>query len=101
MIPLNDDIADENGFSKRVSFIGKDDFMIRKAVYYDIDEELHKVLQVLSIKEIDPKNHKYRALHMEMENQQNGRKSILKIDKIQFNPSVKDEYFTTRYLERE
>ncbi len=26
--------------------------------------------------------------------------ALLKIDKIQFNPNVKDEYFTTRYLER-
>ncbi len=26
--------------------------------------------------------------------------ALLKIDKIRFNPNVKDEYFTTRYLER-
>jgi hypothetical protein len=33
-------------------------------------------------------------------NRQNGRKSVLNVDEIQFNPEVKDEFFTTRYLER-
>lgn len=101
MIPINDDIADENGFSKKISFIGKNDFVIRKAIYYDPDEELHKELTVKEIKKLDLKNHKYRPMHMIMVNKQNDRKSILKVDKIQFKPYVKDEYFTTRYLERE
>ena len=101
MIPVDDDIVDENGFSKKISFIGKKDFVIRKAIYYDPDEEFHKELTVTEVKELDPKNHKFRPLHMVMVNKQNGRKSILQIDKIQFNPNVKDEYFTTRYLERE
>jgi hypothetical protein len=37
---------------------------------------------------------------MVMTNLQNDRKSILKVDKIVFSPDVKDEFFTTRYLER-
>jgi len=101
MIPNDEDIADENGYSKRISFIGKTDFVLRKAIYYDIDEELHKELTVKEIKEVDTKNHKYRAMHMIMENIQNTRKSILKVDRLVFNPDVKDEYFSTRYLERE
>ena len=100
MVPVDDDIADENGFSKRISYIAKKDFVIRKSVYYDLDGELHKELAIKEVKELDPENHKYRPMHMIMVNKQNGRKSIMKVDKIQFNPDVKDEYFTTRYLER-
>lgn len=100
MIPVDDDIADENGFAKKISFIGKEDFVIRKSIYYDLDGELHKELAVNEIKELDTENHKYRPIHMIMVNKQNDRKSILKVDQIQFNPDVKDEYFTTRYLER-
>jgi hypothetical protein len=100
MLPVDDDIADENGFSKKISYIAKEDFVIRKAFYYDLDGELHKELSVKEVKEVDTKNHKYRPIHMIMVNEQNGRKSTLVIDKIQFNPDVKDEYFTTRYLER-
>lgn len=100
MVPVDEDIADENGFSKRIAWIAKKDFVIRKAVYYDLDGELHKELAVKGIKELDPKNHKYRPMHMIMVNKQNSRKSILIVNEIQFNPNIKDNYFTTRYLER-
>ncbi|MCF7809911.1 outer membrane lipoprotein-sorting protein [bacterium] len=101
IIPKNDDIADENGYSKKVSFIAKDDFVIRRALYYNLDEELEREMTVKEIRLLDPQNRKYRPIHMEMDNKQNGRKSIINIDKIEFSPNVKDEYFTTRYLERE
>lgn len=100
MKPVDDDVADENGFSKRISFIAKQDFVIRKAIYYNLDGEFHKELAVENVKEIDTQNHKYRPMRMVMTNQQNGRKSVLDVDEIQFNPEVKDEFFTTRYLER-
>ena len=101
ILPINEDVADENGFSKKISFIGQQDFVIRKAVYYDLDGELLKELEVREVMEVDTENHKYRPVHMIMINKQNNRKSILKVEKIQLNPGVKDEYFTTRYLERE
>lgn len=101
ILPINEDIADENGFSKKISFIGRQDYVIRKAVYYDLDGELLKELEVKEVMEVDTENHKFRPVHMIMTNKQNNRKSILKVEKIQLNPGVKDEYFTTRYLERE
>jgi hypothetical protein len=100
MIPVDDDVADENGFSKRISFIAKQDYVLRKAIYYDLDGELHKELAVEKVKEIDTENHKYKPTRMVMVNNQNGRKSVLDVEEIQFNPGVKDEFFTTRYLER-
>jgi outer membrane lipoprotein-sorting protein len=100
-IPVNEDIADENGFSRRITFVGKEDYMIRKSLYFDIDNELHKELHVFSIKELDPVNHRYRAVKMEMINHLNGRRSILENTQLEFNPDIKDEYFTLRYLERE
>lgn len=100
MIPVDDDVADENGFSKRIAFIAKQDFVIRRAVYYDLYGELLKELTVEDIKEIDPKNHRYRPMRMVMVNIQNDRKSVLNVDELQFNPDVNDEFFSTRYLER-
>ena len=100
-IPVDEDVADENGFSRRITFVGKKDFMIRKSVYYDMDDELHKELLVKNIKELDPVNHRYRAMNMEMINHQSGRRSVLENTKLEFNPDIKDDYFTLRYLERE
>ena len=100
-IPQDEDIAEENGFSKRITFIGKQDFVIRKSIYYDLDGELLKELVIHKIKELDTKNHKFRAMHLEMVNHQNGRRSVLVNEELEFNPSVQDDYFTTRYLERD
>jgi outer membrane lipoprotein-sorting protein len=99
MIPKNEDLIYDNGFSKKISWIGKADYVVRKSDYYDPDGELEKQLDVLEVKNLDPENNKYRPTHMIIHNVQNGRKSIIKIKEIVFNPDVKDEYFTTRYLE--
>lgn len=100
-IPVNDDIAEENGFGRRITFFGKENFVIRKSIYYDLDDELEKELIIHGIQELDPVNHRYRAENMEMINHQNGRRSALQTEKLEFNPNIDDEYFTVRYLERE
>ena len=100
-IPKSEVVAKENGFSRRVIFVGKEDFMFRKSLYYDSEDKLFKELIVHEIKELDTKNHKFRAMNLEMINHQNGRRSTLVNEKLEFNPNVDDTYFTTRYLERE
>ncbi|NQT26673.1 outer membrane lipoprotein-sorting protein [candidate division KSB1 bacterium] len=100
-IPNDDDIAEENGYSRRITFLGKEDFVVRKAVYFDLDGELLKQLIVHEVKELDPANHKFRAMHLEMVNEQNGRRSVMVNEQLEFNPDINDDYFTVRYLERE
>ncbi|TAJ11937.1 outer membrane lipoprotein-sorting protein [Marinilabiliaceae bacterium JC017] len=99
IVPVNSDIEDENGFSKKISYISKKNFVKRKSIYFDLYGEKEKVMLVKSIVEVDKDNHKFRIKHIEIENIQNGRKSISTIDQIQFNPAIPDDYFTSRYLE--
>lgn len=100
MTAKNEDLADEYGYLKRRAWIAKNDFVIRKAEVYDINNELLKIMEVKEVKMIDTKNKKYQPLHLEIKNVQNNRISILKFEKIIFNPKVKDEYFSTTYLEK-
>ncbi|MBN1779701.1 outer membrane lipoprotein-sorting protein [bacterium] len=100
-IPKDDDIAEENGFSRRITYFGKSDFVIRKSIYYDLDEELQKELIIHEVRELDTVLHRYRAVQLEMINKQNGRRSVLKNEQMVFNPDVDESKFTTRYLERE
>jgi hypothetical protein len=100
-VPKTDEVAEENGFSKQICSIGKQDYMIRKAIYYDLEGELHKELVVEDIKEIDTKKHRYRPMYMLMVNKQDGRKSEAKVEAIKLRLDIGDDYFTTRYLERE
>jgi hypothetical protein len=99
-IPKNEDIAEENGFSKRISHIGKPDYITRRGVYYDLDEELHKEMTIHKVEEIDKVKHRFRPMHLEMNNKQNNRRSEMIMDKIQLRSDIPDDYFTTRYLER-
>lgn len=100
MTAKNEDLADEYGYLKRRVWIAKNDFVIRKAEVYDINNELLKIMEVKKVKMIDTKNKKYQPLHLEIKNVQNNRISILEFEKIIFNPKVKDEYFSTTYLEK-
>ena len=100
IIPLNSELEDENGFSKKISYISKKDHLLRKSVYFDLYGDKEKIMTVKSIVEVDKQKHKYRLKEIEMENVQNGRTSISRIETIQFNPNISDEYFTTRYLEK-
>lgn len=100
VMPANEDIMDEVGYDRQLAWIGKQDFVFRKAEYYDADNELFKQMLSSDVKQIDTAGKKYMATRMEMSNIQNGRKSVLTLDKIQYNPDVKEEYFTLGYLER-
>ena len=98
--PKNEDIADENGYSKQIAWIGKKDFTARKVVYYDLDGEVFKELTASKVKQIDSEGKHFRPMKMEMVNKQNRRRTTMTFDKLEVSKKVKDEYFTTRYLER-
>jgi len=99
-VPVSPEVEDENGFSKKISYINKKYFVKRKSVYYDLYGDKEKVLLVKEYKEVDTQAHKFRFTHIEISNLQNGRQSTNVIKKIQFNPKLPDSYFTTRYIER-
>jgi hypothetical protein len=100
MVPVSREIVAEYGYSKRTGWIGKADFVSRKYEYYDLDGELLKVMTTEKVKLLDRKNGKYQPVDITMENRQNGRSSRFVTEKIIFNPRVKNEYFTTGYLEK-
>ncbi len=84
-----------------ISYFSKSTFVKSKVIYYDLDGELRKELVVKNVKEMDKENNKYRPTHLVMTNKQNDRKSVFRVDQIIFSPEIEDEYFTTRYLERQ
>jgi hypothetical protein len=100
MTPNTKEIVAEFGYSKRIGWIGKPDFITRKTEYYDLDGKLLKVMTTQKVKLLDEKNGKYQPVDITMENKQNNRSSRFTTEKILFNPKVKEEYFTTDYLEK-
>lgn len=100
VIPNDDDITEEYGFSKKIISISQRDFVPRKAIYYDLFGDQEKLMEVKSVIEVDQEKHKYKMQEILMTNVQENRASISTIDQIQFNSNIPDDYFTTRYLEK-
>jgi hypothetical protein len=98
--PATKEIASSYGYSKKIAWIGKADYVARRNEFYDLEGKLLKVMVVKNVKLLDPKNKKYQTLDASMENKQNNRSSTFVTDKVVFNPNVKEEYFTTDYLQK-
>jgi hypothetical protein len=94
----NESVSGENGFSRKVSFIEKDTYLCHKAEFYDLQGKLHKLQFIRQYKK-QPSG-KYFAYEMEMKNEQNGRKSILTIDKFQTGSNLPESAFTPAMLEK-
>ena len=100
-IPSNDEIASDLGYSKEILFVAKKDYILRKAIYFDLDEEVLKTLTSQKVKMIDTAEKKFFATELIMENHQNGRKSEIIMEEIEVNKDLPDDIFTTAYMERQ
>jgi hypothetical protein len=100
VLPKNQEVADGDGYSKKTYWVSKEKLTVMRGLYYDKDGKPLKELIAQDFKLMDPKKKRYRSMHMEMINKQNGRRSLFVSEKVTFAPDTKDEYFTTTYLER-
>lgn len=96
----NDQLADEYGFSKKISWIEKETYLCYQVEFYDFDEELFK-LQLMNDYRRDSKDRPF-AWYMEMSNLDNGRQSVMKVEAYASGPSVSftESSFTPALLER-
>lgn len=99
--PKSKDTAQSEGYSKKVYWVSKANYALRRGLFYDTDGKLLKELTTDNVKLLDAKKKRYRPLKMEMVNKQNGRRSVFDTDKVAFAPDTDDEHFTTRALERQ
>jgi hypothetical protein len=98
--PKSKEIAEGEGYSKKSYWVSKKTHAVRKAVFHAMDGKLLKELKSSDVKLLDPKKGRYRPMRMEMINKQNGRRSVFESEKVTLASDTKDEFFTTRYLER-
>ncbi|KAA3621838.1 MAG: outer membrane lipoprotein-sorting protein [Bacteroidetes bacterium] len=94
----NEDIADEHGFSKRISWIEENTLLVYRIEFYDSYGELHKVQYIKDYKK--QANGKHFAFYMEKENVQNGRKSVMTVNKFQSSSAMKEGAFAPAMLNK-
>ncbi|WP_232363756.1 outer membrane lipoprotein-sorting protein [Desulfogranum japonicum] len=100
-VPVSQDVIDETGYTKSISFVRQDNFVVIRSInyledggktkYYDV-KELEQIDGIWTEKEIHMTTKKGKSvLHQ----------TILSMRNIRFNQeSVNDELFTTRRLEK-
>jgi outer membrane lipoprotein-sorting protein len=94
----DEDIEDENGYSKKIVWIEKETYLCHKIEFYDLSGELHKIQSIEQYEK--QSNGKYFAFYMKMENTQNGRESIMTINKFQIGSTLTESTFTPAMLEK-
>jgi len=100
-LPKSDTVKANTGYSRRVSWIRKDNFYTVKGEFWDEAGQPVKHAVFKDIQLVDPARNKWQAMHLEAHNLQSGHRTIIKLENFKVNQAVKDEFFTTRYMERE
>ena len=96
--PVSTEAAQSNGFSKKVSYIDKDNFLCYKIEYYDLKNKLLKTQIIGDYRPVEGGNYFY--YEMEMKNEQNGRKSVLKTDKFKAQSQMSEAQFSSSNLDK-
>lgn len=99
--PKSDEVKSNTGYSKRISWLRKDSTMNARVDFYDEQGEMLKTETFTDIREVDPKRAKWQAMRLEANNVQTGHRTIIQFENFKVNQNVKDEFFTTRYMEKE
>lgn len=91
-------IALENGFSKKVSYIDKNTYLTYKVEYYDLDGSFHKIMHIDNYEKQN--NGRYFAYKMDIKNLKNERRSLMVIEKFQPGSKLDENNFSVSSLEK-
>jgi outer membrane lipoprotein-sorting protein len=100
-VPASDRVKSDSGYSKKVTWVRKDNFLETRVMYYDLSGRLLKTQLVTGHELLEPDTQRWIARQREMSNHQTGHKTVLRFDKVEPGVALADDLFTTRYLERE
>ena len=100
-VPATEQIKKDYGYGKKTGWIRKSNFMEKKVDFLDTAGRPLKTMLVPEVVEVDAAAHKWWATKREVRNHQTGHSTRLTFENLDTKKPVGDDYFTTRYLERE
>ncbi len=95
--PVSNEVAKEIGFSKMLSWVDKDIWMIRKSIYWDLNGNLLKTIRMDDIRKIQGiwTTHKMRV-----ENHKSNHKTVFTFDNVDYGVVVDNSVFNKNTLKR-
>jgi hypothetical protein len=95
-LPINDEIAKNSGYSKRILYVLKDLFITVKIEFYDKRNTHIKTLLVGKLKKLDTK--RYRADRSIMINHKTEHRTELNVTQRQIDTEINSDYFHERFI---
>ena len=99
--PADDTVKANSGYSRKITWVRKDNFLETKVEYFDLSGRPLKTQRVTNHQIVEPDTQRWIALHRHMTNHQTGHQTILRIVQPTRDAPMPDELFSIRYLERE
>ena len=96
--PVDRDKEDEYGYSRKISTIKKNNYVVSKMDFYDSYNELFKTILIKDVREIS--GEKFIISHMTAENFSNARSSEIVMSEIRAGTQIRDELFDVTKLGR-
>lgn len=98
-VPSDESMASDIGYTRKVSWLRKDNFLELKIEYYDENNDLIKTQTAGDHKLIQEQPPRWIALKRQMINHQSGHKTLIVLTNIDTEKPIGDEIFTTRAIE--
>ena len=99
-VPKNTGLEDEYGYSKSVSWVDEETYLVHRINYFDFDGEMFKSIVNSDFKELETEKGKFMVTAMKAVNHENNRSSEMVMDQVELS-SANESYFTVAYLEKE
>ncbi len=98
-VPVDEQKADEYGYSKKVTWLDKKDLKIKKIEFYNFDNQLFRTIDILATRPLVGKEG-YLMTEMYVENRLNGRNSRIIFENINTESAIADNIFTVENMSR-
>ncbi len=99
-VPINDNIADEYGYSRKVTWLDKNDLKIKKIDFYNYDGTLFKTIEIRATQPKADGKDGYIMTDMYAKNFLNGRSSRVLFEQINTSGNIADDTFSAVNLSR-
>ena len=99
--PKDETTKQDSGYSKKINWVRKDNFLETKVEYYDVGGRLLKTQTASEHKLLEPDTQRWVAQRREVTNHQTGHKTIFTFDRIESGMALADDLFSKRNIERE
>lgn len=96
----SESIKQRQGYTKWVTWLNKESYMVDQREYYDLAGKLVKRLIAKDTKLVDAKEKRYISQFLHIDNVQNGRSSEMKLTDVKVNTGIPDATFTQQFLQR-